>query len=892
MKQKIKPVALGSNAFSLRFLDGALTSLKYAQDTIDTEYVLPGSRLGDLLVAWRPSPDAPWHETDTALMADRTGATGSAVGFEGYTSCYEDRGLALTNAFRLSGETLGYEITLENKSKEVMEIGDLIVPMPMNTAYEWGKDPNLSVFRHSFISGQGTYLFWMRANSQGPYLAMFPQNSSHFDYFDMRQDETKDGGHGIFRAYIHAGRDCAIATEKGCKWRQPCSSLLLQPGETKQYAYKFLWVADYGAMRQAIVDEGLVDIKVAPGMTVPQGQQAYIRLCCKDGIQSLSAEHPDDTDIQLVTTKGLEFIFHVQFHRLGENVLTIAFGGGKRMVLEFFCCQPVETLIHKRGAFIAKCQHRDETKWYDGLISEWNMETQTLLGPDNYDLIKGWRIYEVTCDDPGLCKPSFLAAKNAEFPVQSEVEALDYYIDRFVWGGLQRTDQEDYAYGIYGIPDWHTLRNSSDNGPRGNLHIWRIYDYPHIALLYFSMYRIARDHGHINLAHDKLVYLERAYRTALAMFTIPEETDEWSAYKTGLYNELIYQDIFQELYALGQREKALHLEMHWSRKARFFVNDKPDLFGSEYPFDSTGFESTHALAKYALTKQTTEEETRTGFLPDKAWRFLEAQHMGNIFCRGWLEPAYYLYGSDYRGSGSGAYTLSYMAQMGGWSVLDYALQYAADPHQWLPLGYGSILSSWALMNAGAKESGYGYWYPGEGNDGAAAGGFEPAPYGETWLEQPHHRGAWYYACEIDLGFSGALRAARTVLARDPDFGLICYGGCVQESAADYEVMLRDGLRRRFSAVLDGLRLHIELEGARMASDSFLRLHKDGKSLDFIAEMANPDGGVLQLSINGLTQGNYAVLLDDIELCRISTQPIQIAVAMEKQTAHVKIVVIE
>ncbi len=39
---------------------------------------------------------------------------------------------------------------------------------------------------------------------------------------------------------------------------------------------------------------------------------------------------------------------------------------------------------------------------------------------------------------------------------------------------------------------------------------------------------------------------------------------------------------------------------------------------------------------------------------------------------------------------------------------------------------------------------------------APGGGFEPAPYGRTWLEQPHHRGSWYYASEIDLGYCGAL----------------------------------------------------------------------------------------------------------------------------------------
>ena len=42
-----------------------------------------------------------------------------------------------------------------------------------------------------------------------------------------------------------------------------------------------------------------------------------------------------------------------------------------------------------------------------------------------------------------------------------------------------------------------------------------------------------------------------------------------------------------------------------------------------------------------------------------------------------------------------------------------------------------------MMNTGTPESDYGAWYPGLENDGAAGGGFEPSPYGQTWLEQPH-----------------------------------------------------------------------------------------------------------------------------------------------------------
>ena len=179
------------------------------------------------------------------------------------------------------------------------------------------------------------------------------------------------------------------------------------------------------------------------------------------------------------------------------------------------------------------------------------MESQVLLSPDNYDRIQSWRIYAVTCDDPGLGKPAYLASKNAEYPEQNEVDALDYYIKNFVWGGLQQTTQEPYPFAIYGIPDWKTNRESIDPGRNGQKHIWRIYDYPHIVLMYHSMYRVAKNNPQIKTALPAVDYLKRAFGTAVALFTVPMQVEKWSAYRTGLYNELVIANVIADLQSEG-----------------------------------------------------------------------------------------------------------------------------------------------------------------------------------------------------------------------------------------------------------------------------------------------------------------------------------------------------
>ena len=128
------------------------------------------------------------------------------------------------------------------------------------------------------------------------------------------------------------------------------------------------------------------------------------------------------------------------------------------------------------------------------------------------------------------------------------------------------------------------------------------------------------------------------------------EIIQWSAYETGTYNELVIPDLIRALEENGRSEDAAKLRAHWEIKAKHFINDHPDLYASEYPFDSTAFESTHALAKYAMERlnDPAGAEFARAVKRDDAQQFLEEQMTLNLACRG-TEPAYYWLGSDFRG---------------------------------------------------------------------------------------------------------------------------------------------------------------------------------------------------------------------------------------------------
>ena len=290
------------------------------------------------------------------------------------------------------------------------------------------------------------------------------------------------------------------------------------------------------------------------------------------------------------------------------------------------------------------------------------------------------------------------------------------------------------------------------------------------------------------------------------------------------------------------------------RVVEYFINEQPDLFYSEYPFDPTAFESTGAFAHYALEQVKLQTHSLKVTKAD-ADRYTAEQLACNMATRGWLEPNYWQLGVEGN--------MRYMSQMGGWSILDYALNYARDPFPYLRLGYASLLSSWALMNTGTKESNYGYWYPGPENDGGAGSAYVPQAFGGNWFGKQQPRGAWQYSGEIDLGFSAGLRGAAVILADDPIFGWVTYGGELQRAQKEFEVMPQDGVGRRFHLIGPKQRFHLKLGRDGFAAGVPIVLDAAGREISFSIENRDPDHREhdTQLTISDNASGKYGVVVN-------------------------------
>ena len=850
-----------NDAFTLQPAGYGIGSLWKTGDAYPTNYIRKGRVFGEILVRYREKDGR--RDSLKARDASTTDFQQEGRTFNHANTGSPGRSLQLSQTFNTSREKLVWTFTLLNSGAQPLTVEDLALPLPYNSG--GGENPTeifeQRVIKHHFIAGNNSFLFWERPTGVGPYLVMVPQPGTSMEYFSTN---APGEGRGAFQAFIHSAFTGPAETRGS--WRQPHTALTLPAGGKKNYGFVFRWAKDYDGIRRILVEEGLIDIRVMPGMTIPTDLDATISLNTRQKISALLPEFPAATSIKNIPGTVR---YNIKFSHPGENRITLQYGAGYKTYLEFFVTEPLETLYKKRAAFIVdRQQHKDPSKWYDGLFSVYDMKNHVLRGPDNPDYFDTSRLsYVLTCDDPALCKAPFVAAKNVFYPDQHEIDAVEYYIEHFVWGKLQRTDKETpYPYGVYGTPSWKVNRDTvrrRANGKdpnRDKMHVWRSYDYPHIMMLYYEMYKIATRYPGKTHYLDAKGYLERARETAKAFFKYPYEILPWyETYKWGCYNELLVVDLAKDLDLAGFHEDASFLRSEWEKKVKYFLYDDPYPFRSEYAIDATAFESSHALARYAVLN-TLQPDSNLWYDKNlKKWyshphiekqdaaRFMDRQIAANMALRGCIEPAYYYLGSDFRGR-SDNFTLTYMTQMGGWSILDYGLHFSKDPSDYIRLGYAAYLAPFALMNTGTASTNYGSWYPGKDNDGASGWAFESQQYTNTWIQKPQGRGPWYYDGEVDLGYGGATQMAATVITDDPVFGLVAYGGSLVIKDKDLYVLPKDGLRCRifYRRKEDGFDLELDRDG--FAKDQPVIIGRD--SITFRLENRSGDAHTTSVTLKG------------------------------------------
>jgi hypothetical protein len=168
-----------------------------------------------------------------------------------------------------------------------------------------------------------------------------------------------------------------------------------------------------------------------------------------------------------------------------------------------------------------------------------------------------------------------------------------------------------------------------------------------------------------------------------------------------------------------------------------------------------------------------------------------------------------------------------------------------------------------------------------------------AKYGRGWYGKEDSRGPWHYDGEIDLGYGGALRCAATILTKDPRFDWLAYGGVLTVQNDSLAIIPRDGLRKRFAAILPDLhRFKIEFDRDGFASEKPIVIDPALTRITFNVENRTGDTHTTALLLALPPGAPYTIRQDDNTLAPAATgnpdHPLRVTFTLPPGGAQIRI----
>lgn len=165
-------------------------------------------------------------------------------------------------------------------------------------------------------------------------------------------------------------------------------------------------------------------------MIVPKDQTAKFSLRTKKPIRSVQAQHPSQTTLEPIGTEpGGHHLYSLRLGKLGTNDITVHYGDGEKTVLQFYAIEPIADALQRHATFMVEHQQWNVPgDLRDKVFDDWMMQTNSKRNVFNG--YWGWG------DDWGLTHGQFLAEKNVQKPVASEIIAVDAYLETAIWTHL------------------------------------------------------------------------------------------------------------------------------------------------------------------------------------------------------------------------------------------------------------------------------------------------------------------------------------------------------------------------------------------------------------------------------------------------------------------------
>ncbi|MFC3198624.1 DUF5695 domain-containing protein [Parapedobacter deserti] len=568
--------------------------------------------LGDINMRVRTGAQMPWQSYATATKRAPViplPATGDTFAASDLTPTLpSDVPLAVKRFWQSVDGMLVLRFELTNTTNSAIEIGSLGIPMVFNNILQ---DKSLdeahadNVFFDPYLGMDAGYLQVNRLHGNGPVLLVLPHENAPFEAYNPLNDDPTPRSivfEGFHEWMIHSKAHATAEWSGVTQWNEPTSSIL-QPGETKSYALRFVMAPDVRQIEDELARQRRPVAVGIPGYVVPQDAPAKLFLRYHSKVKSIES-HPANA---LSIKKGKQttnqwHTYEIAGEQWGRARLTITYADGARQTVNYKVIKPERDAVTDLGRFLTTAQ------WYEDDNDPFGRSPSVI----NYDYeakkhltqeSRAW--FAGLSDEAGA--GSWLAAvmKQVLLPDGTEVEKLKRFVNETLWGGIQY-NEGPLQYGVkkslfYYEPDSMPPGTYSDTINYSGWAAWkkkeadspgRSYNYPHVTAAHWVMYRLARHYVGLVTETRWQTSLERAYHTAMAMV---EHAPHYAQF--GQMEGSVFLLVLNDLKNEGYTDMADQLEAAMRKRADHWRSlNYP--FGSEMPWDSTGQEEVYLWSRY------------------------------------------------------------------------------------------------------------------------------------------------------------------------------------------------------------------------------------------------------------------------------------------------------
>ncbi|SBV31666.1 conserved exported protein of unknown function [uncultured Sphingopyxis sp.] len=804
-------VALRTDTQTLaRLSPGAEPGFSFVPTAREAERAGDGyNHIGDLNLRVR-TPGGEWRDFASAqtrrairplpaggaaiAAADITASMGPDAPFSVERRWFDDKGL------------LGLSFRIANRSDRPLEIGALGMPMVFdNILIDRSLDQAHSEasFVDPYIGRDAGYLQVTRLNGHGPALLVLPRgrNSALEAYSPLKNPREAEPGsiftdksprgqtsEGFYDWTVHSA---ALAEREwkdaGEQWNAP-TSRTLAPGEAIEVGVRLVQAPSIRAIESTLIANQRPVAVGIPGYVVPMDQQASLFVKAPSRIISVESHPAGAVEATAAgSVKGWARLA-IRGRQWGPVRLTIAYADGTRQTVSYYVTKPADEAVADLGRFATTRQ------WYEGRNDPFGRSPAILTYDNEAKKIVDVepRVWIAGMSDEGG-GGSWVAAtiKQLDNPDPVEVAKIERLVDETVVGNLQLADgpkagavkKSLFYYDPAKFPDAYDgfpadkWKSWTAWDAKGAGDLGRAYNYPHVAIGHWVLYRTARNHPGLVKRHDWRWYLEKAHQTTVAMMRDAPYYAEF-----GLMEGDVFVDILKDLKREGMTAEAAEMEALMKKRADHWRSLKYP-FGSEMPWDSTGQPEVYAWMRYFgfAPQADATREVILGYDPTiPSWAY-------NGNARRYWD---FLYGGKYARIERQIH--HYGSALNAVPLFDAFRRDPADLHL-LRVAYGGMMGGITNID----------------QEGFSSAAFHAWPDMMKW--DP-------YSGDYGMGFYGHAIASATYVVDDPTFGWLGFGGDVDAAKDRITITPKDSARARLFIAPAGQ--WITLEAGKIARATY------------------------------------------------------------------------